>query len=257
MMKEDDEVNNLEKFSDLFELSISPQCMRHLLIKDKFNDHILIYFEDITSFSCYLCDELGKSPCYECSFCQIHLHKECANLPFKIKHNLHEHPLFIQGGEFLKRFICDGCQVYHERDICYRCEECSFSLDRMCAQGIPSTGNHYQKFNDNGSKVGFSHFSHNHKLRFAFIPEKLEVHCSACRLLISGPTYCCYACYFFLHELCFDELKPQYIQHPFHIRHPLHFKVRGVICKVCRNYSDIGYECANVILGLIKNVSST
>ncbi|KAJ8767105.1 hypothetical protein K2173_012763 [Erythroxylum novogranatense] len=114
----------------------------------------------------------------------------------------------------------------------------------MCAQTIPSIGNHFPNLNDNGSKVGFSHFSHDHKLRFAFIPKKLEVDCSACWLLISGPTYCCYTCYFFLHESCFDELKPQYIQHPFHIQHPLHFKARVGICNACTTFSDIGYECA-------------
>ncbi|KAJ8766963.1 hypothetical protein K2173_012438 [Erythroxylum novogranatense] len=203
MIKEDDEEeNNLEKFPDLSKLSISPRCMRQLLIKDKFNDHVLNYFEDIIDFSCYLCKELVQSPCYECSFCQIHLHKECAKLPSKIKHNLHGHPLSITGGEFLKTYICDGCHVYHEKDMCYYCEECSFFLDKMCAQMIPSIGNHYPKLNDNGSKVEFSHFSHNHKLKFAFIPKKLEVNCSACGFLISGPTYCCYACYFFLHESC-------------------------------------------------------
>ncbi|KAJ8766897.1 hypothetical protein K2173_011075 [Erythroxylum novogranatense] len=232
-------------------------CPSFLLdTKYKFNDHILNYFKDMINFLCYLCEEFEESvSSYKCSYCRMYLHKECVELPFKIKGNLHEHPLSITGGQFLKRFICDGCHVCHEKNMCYHYEEGSFFLDRMCAQEIPFIDNDYRKLNDNGSNVGFSHFSHNHKLRFTFIPKNPKVLCLACSSQFSGPTYCYYICSFFLHESCsnlsifsipFTSNIPCTLQSKCHKHNLFYFVAEDMCyddCEDCGKVCDASFYC--------------
>ncbi|KAL0743733.1 hypothetical protein Bca4012_085246 [Brassica carinata] len=72
-----------------------------------------------------------------CKECDVELHDTCANLPRKLEHTFHRHPLTLEVDMTnIKEgfFSCSKC----ERESCgfmYRCcqEECDFKMDAKCA----------------------------------------------------------------------------------------------------------------------------
>ncbi|KAF5445336.1 hypothetical protein F2P56_034395 [Juglans regia] len=99
------------------------------------------------------CDGCVRSifpPFYTCAQCRFFLHKSCVELPTKIRHPLHEHPLMLlpRSPEIHKTFRCDTC---HRRcnGFIYQCGKCDFHLDVQCSL-IPYM---------------FKHDCHEHQLR--------------------------------------------------------------------------------------------
>ncbi|KAG7969070.1 hypothetical protein I3843_07G011600 [Carya illinoinensis] len=81
------------------------------------------------------CDACIRSvfpPFYARAQCGFFLHKLCAELPKKLQHSLHQHPLKLIFLREQKPFRCDGC--WHPcNGFNYRCDECNFDLDVLCS----------------------------------------------------------------------------------------------------------------------------
>ncbi|KAK1584330.1 hypothetical protein Q3G72_032000 [Acer saccharum] len=176
---------------------------------------------------CIGCNEVMCFPGYACHECKLYLHKSCAELPTKILHPLHPHPLtcsltdYRDIDEFL---ICDGC-----RDLIFgfnfSCSWCGFNLDTKCASKQDQE-HHQQTFKE----PTLYRLYHEHALKLCIV-QKLHgsivqqwlydtiFPCCCCRQSISGSAYCCLKCHFFIHESC-KEI-PKQVQHPFHPQHLL------------------------------------
>ncbi|XVF23809.1 hypothetical protein REPUB_Repub13aG0071300 [Reevesia pubescens] len=94
------------------------------------------------------------------------------------------------------------------------------------------------------------HFSHKHPLVFneAQRLESEKVYCSGCGVLVSGPTFSCAECGFYLDKKCSEA--PFEINHPFHRNHSLKLLVSSPykssgICDFCYKICDkFVYHCA-------------
>ncbi|CAL5425138.1 unnamed protein product [Camellia sinensis] len=92
------------------------------------------------------------------------------------------------------------------------------------------------------------HFSHDHPLilRTDYMEEGVKVHCYGCRQPISGLSYGCTKCEFFLHKSC-AELPREMTYHPAHPEHPLTLLSKPpyyCTCDVCREHCDrFVYNC--------------
>ncbi|KAJ8769749.1 hypothetical protein K2173_005955 [Erythroxylum novogranatense] len=212
----------------------NPQCKKQIQIKDCKNDHVLIFCPERMKEYCYGCKQRMHGKGYSCADCEISLHKECAELPLQIKHSLHSsHPLNLVPSNDKRRFTCSGCSYFSCGDISYVCNQCMFVLDIKCASAISPVGDRSKKMEEKERKATIYHFSHEHKLTFAYFLVESQVYCIMCDTMISGPGYHCGDCEFFLHESCCDT--PQYIQHPFHLPHQLELSLWG--------YMDACYAC--------------
>ncbi|KAK3003816.1 hypothetical protein RJ639_018960 [Escallonia herrerae] len=94
------------------------------------------------------------------------------------------------------------------------------------------------------------HFSHEHPLFFREFTanedggDEEACRCGGCSEVISGASYGCSRCEFFLHKLC-AEL-PRELEHPTHPEHPLTLRVsKGCLCDVCDNdWRNFTYTCS-------------
>ncbi|GKV40155.1 hypothetical protein SLEP1_g47822 [Rubroshorea leprosula] len=103
--------------------------------------------------------------------------------------------------------------------------------------------------------MGFQHCSHAHPL--VLMEEKSkskEAFCSACRELITGSSYICSQCEFYLHKTCAGL--PNEINHPLHLQHPLILdaKLQDVsskfCCSFCRKGKGFVYRYSSCQFGL-------
>ncbi|XP_028124446.1 uncharacterized protein LOC114321489 [Camellia sinensis] len=96
--------------------------------------------------------------------------------------------------------------------------------------------------------MALEHFSHDHPLilRTDYMEEGVKVHCYGCRQPISGLSYGCTKCEFFLHKSC-AELPREMTYHPAHPEHPLTLLSKPpyyCTCDVCREHCDrFVYNC--------------
>lgn len=70
-------------------------------------------------------------PFYSCAQCNFFLHKSCVELPTKMRHPLHQHPLILR----LRRpklGMCNACSCL-SNGLTYVCNACNFSLDVSCS----------------------------------------------------------------------------------------------------------------------------
>ncbi|KAK1583680.1 hypothetical protein Q3G72_026091 [Acer saccharum] len=149
--------------------------------------------------------------CHECSFC---LHKSCAELPPKILHPLHPHPLTFLICDGWDPIICDGCRDLYRSGFIFNCSWCGFNLDPKCAS--KQDQEHHQTFKE----LTLLRFYHKHALKLCNIRKSHDmIQCLCCTQIISGSAYCCLQCDFFIHQSC-KEI-PMEIHHPFHSQHIL------------------------------------
>jgi len=162
------------------------------------------------------------------------------NRPLK-RHFLHsQHTLTMLYPHYFKYFICDGCREFCHDVAGYHCYECRFFLDMKCAS-LPD--DQCEQLKKTESKTIY--FCHKHKLTRANCAKGIKEKCKVCQLRISGATYCCINCNFFLHESCLET--PQEIQHQYHLQHPLlgrDFDGNPKNCRACNlQIWDIAYYC--------------
>ncbi|KAI5560405.1 hypothetical protein BDE02_16G045500 [Populus trichocarpa] len=204
-------------------------------------DHPLILINQVLEYSCELvicsgCEGQIWGPCYSCTSCYFFLHKKCAELPREIKRRIHRtHPLHLlaRPPSHYRQCACDRCAKPCNSFV-YHCSSCEFDLDIKCA------------FEPGFFEVD-SQFPHkDHPL---ILNEEKEYHgegvkCSVCKEPMSGPSYSCTSCNFFLHEKC-AELPPEIKRH-LHPEHPLRLLPNhDMICDFCNEtcYESFTYFC--------------
>ncbi|KAF5441842.1 hypothetical protein F2P56_037217 [Juglans regia] len=83
-------------------------------------------------FRCYACDRFQHGFFYRCDLCEDNFDIQCSSLPETLKHEGHQHSLFI--GLNRDKIICNGC---YDKDppshlfVCKKCE--TFGLCVRCA----------------------------------------------------------------------------------------------------------------------------
>ncbi|KAJ6864378.1 hypothetical protein NC651_035049 [Populus alba x Populus x berolinensis] len=203
-------------------------------------DHPLILINQVLEYSCEVvicsgCEGPIWGPCYSCTSCYFFLHKTCAELPREIKRLIHpKHPLhLLEKSPYEGEYCCDRCHKGFESFV-YHCSFCQFDLDIKCA--FPP-----------GFLEVDSQFAHkDHPL---ILNEEQEYHgegvtCSVCKEPMSGPSYSCTPCNFFLHKKC-AELPPEIKRH-LHPEHPLVLLPNeDVSCDFCNEtcYENFVYCC--------------
>ncbi|XVF77743.1 hypothetical protein PTKIN_Ptkin14bG0071400 [Pterospermum kingtungense] len=95
------------------------------------------------------------------------------------------------------------------------------------------------------------HFSHQHPLVFNVKQshESAKVNCSGCGEVVSGPSFSCVECGFYLHKQCGEA--PSEMNHPFHHNHSLSLLVTSpsgggqIMCDFCnRKCENFFYHCS-------------
>ncbi|KAL6985922.1 hypothetical protein U1Q18_019296 [Sarracenia purpurea var. burkii] len=95
------------------------------------------------------------------------------------------------------------------------------------------------------------HFGHHHTLTLCNMKE-IGIDCSGCKQSVSGPSYGCRPCKYFLHQSCCEL--PLEIHHPFHPPHPLTLLQKApyrsrrlqFTCYACRKVcSGFTYHCSD------------
>ncbi|KAM3704705.1 hypothetical protein ACJW31_03G025700 [Castanea mollissima] len=83
---------------------------------------------------CDGCVRAISPPFYSCAKCSFFLHKSCANLPMKMQHPLHQHPLILlpKFPRYRNWFWCDTCDQYCDGFV-YMCLSCYFNIDVQCS----------------------------------------------------------------------------------------------------------------------------
>ncbi|XAR54914.1 hypothetical protein NMG60_11030248 [Bertholletia excelsa] len=161
--------------------------------------------------SCCRCQLRRDGRIYVCLQCKALLHESCTEVLPTIHHSLHpSHPLTLLRGRFewFRCFSCDrNCQGYS-----YRCVECGFYLDPLCASLMP-TKNLVQ-------------LSHPHPLfRFETKKDQIPTSCRGCKetLSVEDPVFFCSECKIWLHKSC-AELSRE-------IKHALDSQHHLTLCK--------------------------
>ncbi|KAE8714624.1 putative Cysteine/Histidine-rich C1 domain family protein [Hibiscus syriacus] len=100
-------------------------------------------------------------------------------------------------------------------------------------------------------EMGSQHFGHNHPMVFNDVlsNQTKEVTCSRCGEMMSGSSFSCSECEFYLHKKCAEA--PLEIRHPYHHNHPLVLlpkpscKGGRSICNFCGKTSEkFLYHCS-------------
>ncbi|RWR92913.1 putative protein binding protein [Cinnamomum micranthum f. kanehirae] len=135
-----------------------------------------------------------KSPltgsAYRCTPCNYYLHKTCTQIPNRIHHPSHPHPLALLPipAYFTGSFFCDACGR-QGTGFSFHCEACEFDLHAPCAS-FPRT---------------ISHRAHMHPLVITYTNpyNGLPYTCDICKGLgINQWVYRCAPCGFDAHLKC-------------------------------------------------------
>ena len=208
-----------------------PQEIQHF-----FHPCPLILRQETTEFTCKGCEKSRTQFAFHCNRCHFYLDVQCALMFTEnfegqkcIKNSSHRHPLILCNKERNGHVNCNGCLQVIFGEI-YGCVQCNFYLHRSCAaapQEIkhPFHPNHtltlrygenlwckvsILKSLDERGKVKYLRHEH---LSKSYHPEA-EVCCGVCEKSISGPSYNCISCKFFIHQDCLEPVEK--VQHPFH-----------------------------------------
>ena len=146
-----------------------------------------------------------------------------------IKNSSQGHPLILCNKERNGHVNCNGClQVIFGET--YGCVQCNFYLHRSCAAASQEIKHAFHpnhtltlrygenlwctvpilKSLDERGKVKYLRHKHFSKHNYT----KTEVCCGVCEKSISGPSYNCNRCKFFIHQDCLEPVEK--VQHPFY-----------------------------------------
>lgn len=121
-----------------------------------------------------------SGPYYSCTHCDVHLHKQCSEIPQQTQHPLHPKCLLtLQIGSIIN--WCASCHEICDNFI-YHCSKCFFSLHLLCASL---------------TEMKFEHKSHKHPL--TYIRREALFYCNGCRTKHEGRSYLCGQCSFWIH----------------------------------------------------------
>ncbi|KAK7850823.1 uncharacterized protein LOC112028474 [Quercus suber] len=169
-------------------------------------------------------------PFYSCAKCSFFLHKSCANLPKKKRHQLHQHLLTLQKSSMFMS-LCTACGQL-TNGFLYSCESCEFDLDVQCSL-VPEI---------------LTHEGHEHRLILSSTSSKQR--CSSCgdrRNLV----FRCINCEFALDFKCAtlpQTTRYKQHEHPFTLCYMAEDDSGKYYCNICeeeRNPNHWFYYCAN------------
>ncbi|KAL4637008.1 hypothetical protein ACB092_03G049900 [Castanea dentata] len=133
MNKEDMDETFMQKFKRKYPIeSIIMLEYEDLKIKHFGHEHDLKLTKELENYEiCDGCIQPIFPPFYSCAQCNFFLHKSCVELPTKMRHPLHQHPLILR----LRRpklGMCNACSCL-SNGLTYVCNACNFSLDVSCS----------------------------------------------------------------------------------------------------------------------------
>ncbi|KAK8571951.1 hypothetical protein V6N12_028017 [Hibiscus sabdariffa] len=249
-------------------------------LKPFLHQHHLLYDEYEKQEAC--CDQCNlhiDGWAFSCEICKFWLHESCGvqQLPPEISHHLHpQHSLrliFEESNDFI-HYFCNGCSSLTRRCL-YRCRDCNFNLDLICASSTTITTSHINESSCNlvGEKDSIrkpkegdeikernanlsTHFeigycNKGHPLIFYEALEENEWNdrCCICRVEISDEAYACKSCRLYIHKICNRLLSE--MTHPLHPQHslklfPWHAELcdSAFTCQECRGLNvGFAYVC--------------
>jgi hypothetical protein len=176
---------------------------------------------------CVVCNEkVEAGPRYKCSAskCNFQLHKSCAQLPREMHHPSHtNHILTLQLPRlyFSDSTNCNACGKRYDNGLFYKCEECDFIIDIICA-----TRTQVKNIDD---------------CQHAFIPifKKIHFTCEACGREGMDFASSCNICGLLIHSRCAEFPRTMIISkhdHVLSLIYSLHHQVKdfnNVFCKLC------------------------
>ncbi|GLT50174.1 hypothetical protein SLA2020_236800 [Shorea laevis] len=200
-----------------------------VLVEDQEMDSIsIIYY-------CSACHQRVEGSSYNCSECDFHLHKSCAELPREINHPFHlDHPLILYDQRPKKCpdvnfWGCNSCRKSYKGFI-YYCSPCEFGIKPKYA------------FFEDVIK------SKNHEHPFTLLSRPFSFICDACG---TDGEYCiphvCPACDIVVHKECISL--PQNIlitRHDHPVSHIYFLEEEGVegrACKICHDEIKTEHGC--------------
>ncbi|XP_059642906.1 uncharacterized protein LOC132284796 [Cornus florida] len=202
--------------------------------------HLLILCDMSKNFDllCCACKLPFQDSIYVCLVCKLLLHKTCFEFPLEIfKHPFHpQHTLTLHSREGRHVHTCRACG-HRQMQFFYRCVDCPFKLDIVCASLTLTT-------NSEGHKHRIQHMGRNHRLIICDMKYKFNPSCSVCLLPFQDSTiYVCLKCRILLHKSCF-ELPRKIKHHPFwpkyNFRLDQPFLKESVDCEACEESIDYG-----------------
>ena len=140
--------------------------------------------DDDVVIICDICETSLQGPAYSCGTCEFSIHKSCAELPLKIDHPFHCHPLTLSKTNHHR---CDAC-LDECSGMAYRCHECCYNLHYHCTALKPS--------------INFKGHDEHALIYFEKLPSKPK--CEAwCVITNPDTSYLRWAiCYFTIHFAC-------------------------------------------------------
>lgn len=237
----------------------------HIACLQSFNHiHTFAKYRNRTQFVCRACGEKGDGFSWYCTICHLSVHKECAEFPLTLRifqHRLHDLSLtyFRDGVDFVGNKIdCKICgdkiSTKYAAYGCYK-YECNYFVHLGCARtqriyfnstmdALDSTDDEDVKIEISGSEI--QHFIHHHSLNLFSPEEELgqDRVCDGCMKRLSGPSYGCEECDFFVHKECLElpRKKRNFLhQHRLNLISIPNFVFQ---CKACLNYfNGFAYHC--------------
>ncbi|XP_022719700.1 uncharacterized protein LOC111277538 [Durio zibethinus] len=233
-------------------------------IKPFLHEHHLLFDEylDQEAF-CDHCNRQIDGWAFTCETCKFWLHESCAKqqLPSTISHPLHsQHLLTLLFTDYF--YVCGKCFSLTRRCI-YRCKDCDFNLDLLCASSTTNDETPHEEWERSYHRYKtIEHFSHVDKLNLFNYRKvgKDEYICRWCEKLLSGMSYGCFLfCTseeVFFHESCLINMPTIISKHHFHPSHPLYLRdlPGSLICNACgdelKSKKTNGYSCTKCIFHL-------
>nr|XP_023903234.1 uncharacterized protein LOC112015105 [Quercus suber] len=220
------EVKNIKEGEDKIEIATEIEHFSH--------EHSLKLIDEvINNEKCNGCVRAIHPPFYSCAKCSFFLHKSCAELPQKIRHPLHQHPLTLlpQARNSRKWFWCDACWQCCNGFI-YTCDVCWFELDVQCSL--------VEEF--------LTHPSHEHRLILSKTNYKQS--CNSCGYR-GNQVFSCTTCEFALDFKCVTlphTTRYKQHEHPFALYYTAEDDSGEYYCDICEEERDPKhwfYSCAN------------
>uniref|UniRef100_A0A1J3GJI4 Phorbol-ester/DAG-type domain-containing protein n=2 Tax=Noccaea caerulescens TaxID=107243 RepID=A0A1J3GJI4_NOCCA len=216
------------------------------LIEHFCHDHHVLRLEKSVGDSEKQCDACirpigSHDHFYSCIECDFFLHEACANLPRKLDHALHKHPLFLDSASL--------CEQYRQELICFACSRFSSGWKYKCKE-IGCTSRCQLDINCILLPECFTHKSHEEHLLFisASCNADDKVLCQGCKESVHhvhGYQYHlhCTLCEFALCYKCAtipDEIYHKYDEHPLFLCYGKSGVEDDVVwwCEVCEKRLD-------------------
>ncbi|KAG2664380.1 hypothetical protein I3760_16G079600 [Carya illinoinensis] len=168
------------------------------------------------------CDGCVRSifpPFYTFVQCGFFLHKSCVELPRKIPHSLHEHPLMLlpRSPYTNNLFLCYTCHCMCNGFI-YHCDKCDFLLNVQCSL----------------LSYMFKHDSHEHQLMLSKLP--IHKKCSCCNSSQLEYKFCCADREFIVDFRCLTlphSIRYREDEHPFTLCYAREDDSDEYYCDIC------------------------